>query len=109
MSLYSDYLTERTDDGILELTQGFATYRYLPDNIIYVLDVFVAKDFRKTGLAKTMIDRIAEESKAKGFKKMVTTVVPSYRGAARSIKVILDYGFIPQSSSDNLIIFGKDL
>jgi len=108
MSLYSEYLKEKTNDGILETSRGFATYRYL-DRSVYIIDIYVVPQFRKTGEASQMADCIAKEAKENGCTKMIGSVVPSNKDSTASIKVLLAYGMRLSSSSDNFILFEKEL
>lgn len=110
MSLYARYLTERTNDRILETEHGFATYRLLPEaKSVYIVDLYVDPDFRKSGAASRLADQIAEMAKKEGATKMLGSVVPSTKGSNDSMKVLLAYGMRLQSSAFDLIVFEKEL
>ena len=110
MSLYANYLTEKTDDQILETEKGFATYRYLEDeSAVYIVDIYVLPEFRKSGEAAAMADAIATEAKERGVKRLVGSVVPSNKGSTDSLRVLLAYGFKLDSSSNNFLLFKKEL
>jgi predicted GNAT family acetyltransferase len=108
-SMYAKYLTERTNDQILETNQGFATYRILPDQTVYIVDIFVETAFRKSGLAAEIADEIAKLAKKAGCTKMLGSVVPSTKGSTTSMAVLLGYGMKLQSSTNDFILFEKDL
>jgi GNAT superfamily N-acetyltransferase len=110
MSLYARYLTERTQDKMLETAHGFAIYRMLPDQkAVYIVDLYVDPDFRKAGNAAQIANEIAKIAKKEGFIKMFGSVVPSANGSTTSIKVLLAYGMRLQSSVQDFIIFEKDI
>lgn len=110
MSLYKQYLEERTTDCIIESDHGFATYRYLDGfKTVYIIDIYVIPDQRKKGAASTLADMIAEEAKKMGAKEMLGTVVPSTKGSTVSLKVLLAYGFSLKSSGDNYIVMWKEI
>ena len=110
MSLYAKYLTERTNDKILETAHGFATYRIIPDQkAVYVVDIFVEADFRKAGNAAQMADEIAKIAKKEGCIKMLGSVYPSTKNSTDSIRVLLAYGMRLQSASNDFILFEKDI
>ncbi len=109
MSLYAEYLTTRTNDKILEIDVGFATYRYLNDKQVYIIDIYVREENRKAGVAAFIADKIAKEARDKGCIEMIGTVVPSMKNATASLKVLLAYGMELLSSSPDLIICKKDL
>lgn len=110
MSLYADYLSERTHDKIVECPSGFATYRYINEGkSVYIIDIYTVPEYRKKGAAGNLADIIASFGKEKGCKEMLGTVVPSAKGSTISLKVLLGYGFELQSAANDLIIFRKEL
>lgn len=110
MSLYADYLTERTDDLIIENENGFATYRYLNEGrSVYVIDIYTIPEKRKEGAASWLADLIAIEAKSRGCTEMLGSVAPDTHGSTVSLKVLLAYGFQLQSSVSNAIILRKEL
>lgn len=110
MSLYAEYLSERTNDEIIETAHGFATFRYLNEGkSVYIMDIYVKPEHRKTNLAADMADVIAKLAKAKGATEMLGTVVPSAKNSTTSLRVLLAYGMTLQSSTNDLIVFRKDI
>jgi GNAT superfamily N-acetyltransferase len=110
-SLYAKYLKEKTSDQILETEHGFATYRYLDDGkTVYIVDLYVLPEFRKTKVASTIADQIVRQAKeTNGSNKLIGSVVPFSKGSTDSVKVLLAYGMSLDSSSNNFIIFRKDI
>jgi ribosomal protein S18 acetylase RimI-like enzyme len=109
MSLYADYLKERTDDQILETEFGFATYRFLDEKTVYIVDIYVMPECRRGTHASAMADNIVRASKLKGCTKLLGTVVPSAKGSTTSLKVLLGYGMKLKSCSNDCIVFEKDI
>ena len=110
MSLYGDYILEHRGDEIVELESGFATYRYLNDGkTVYIVDIYVTPESRRLRGACLIADSIVERAKAKGAVELLGTVVPSAKNATVSLKVLLGYGMKLQSSSNDLIVFRKDI
>jgi GNAT superfamily N-acetyltransferase len=108
MSLYAEYLRERTDDKIIETDFGFATYRYI-DDAVYIVDIYVKPANRKKGEASILADMIAEEAKDHGINKMLGTVATGTKGATSSLKVLLAYGFELAKTSPEGIILSKEI
>lgn len=109
-SMYAKYLTERTTDLILETEKGYATYRYLEDQkTVYIVDIFVEKEFRALGVATDLANAICNEARGKGYLKCLGSVVPSMKNSTISMKVLLGYGMQLESSTNNFILFKKDL
>lgn len=109
MSLYADYLRERTDDCIVETEHGFATYRFLPNDTVYIIDIYVVPEMRRKHYASNLADEIVRLAKARGCKRVIGTVVASAHGSDNSIKTLQGYGMKLQSHDASCIVFGKDI
>lgn len=108
MSLFSDYNKELLDKDILETDKGFATYSEVEDGI-WIENIFVSKEHRKTAEASRMADQIAEIAKERGLTKLFGSVTPSANQSTASLKVLLAYGFKLNSSTNNFIWLEKRL
>lgn len=109
MSLYADYLNERTDIKIIEGSDGFATYRYLNDRQVYIIDIYVPPDIRKKGAAAGMADEICEEARARGCTELIGSVDITAKTAKVSLAVLFAYGMDLVSCNNNGIILRKGL
>lgn len=109
MSLFSEYLAERTNTQIIETTQGFATYKFLEDNTIYLEDLFVKPEFRRSHVASELADKVCALGKVKGCTHLIGSVVPSAKNSTESIKVLLAYGMKVSKSMNDFIVFRKEL
>jgi predicted GNAT family acetyltransferase len=109
MSLYGNYIREKTNDSIIEDERAFATYRYINEKTVYIVDIFVLPMFRKTNIASTIADNIVEEARKKGCNKLLGSVVPSNKWSTVSLKILLAYGMTLESSSNDFILFKKDI
>jgi GNAT superfamily N-acetyltransferase len=109
-SLYSKYLKERTSDSILETQEGFATFRIMNSGkSVYIVDLYVLPDYRKSGVAASIADKICDIAKEQGCIELLGSVVPSSKGSTASLKVLLGYGMELLSSSQDFIVFKKGL
>lgn len=109
MSLYSEYLTERTNDGIIEDETGFATYRYLSEKEVYIVDIYTRPEHRKKHCAAKMADYICAKAKEKGCTVLIGTVNPTAKGSTDSLRVLLAYGMTLVKSEANVIVLKKDI
>ena len=107
-SMQALYLEERTNKLILEDSHAFAIYSFT-DEGVYIEDIFVMEDFRKSGHAAKLADKIALIAKVRGVTKMIGSVCPSAKGSTASLKVLLAYGMKLVSASNNMIWFVKEL
>lgn len=109
MSLYAQYLSERTDDKIIESSFGFATYRFLNDKQVYVVDIYIDPEHRNKRAGSDMVELIAAVARSRGCSEMLGTVVPSCKNSTTSLKILLADGMKLDSASDNLIVFKKEI
>lgn len=112
MSMHSEYIRERLGDEVLEYDEGFATYRFLDDfgvKAVYIVDIFVRPDFRKTRMASAMADEIVEKAKSVGCTRLIGTVSPASNNSTDSLKVLLGYGMELYQCDKNAIIFKKEI
>jgi len=109
MSHYANYLIEKTDCSIVETEEGFATYRFTDDRAIYIVDIYVSSDFRKSGVASKFADRIAEIGRGKGLSKMYGSINLGTKDCTASLKVLLAYGFQLNSCTNNFLLLDKEI
>jgi ribosomal protein S18 acetylase RimI-like enzyme len=109
MSLYAQYLMERTDDGIIETEKGFVTYRFINKDQCYIIDIYVAVAHRKSNIATELADRVVSIARTRGCKEIIGTVVPSTKGSNTSLMVLWGYGMKLDSADKNLIIMKKEI
>lgn len=110
MSLYADYLKERTDDKIIETENGFCTYRYINDGkSVYIIDIYTIPELRQTNYASSLANEVVMEAKANGCTELLGTVVPSTKNSTVSLKVLMGYGMTLYSANQNLIVFRKEI
>ena len=108
MSLYSEYIAERTDKHVYETDKGFIVYS-LTEDALYIEDVFVAKDFRRQKICFEFGDYAAGIARFKGKSKLLGSVVPNSKGSTESMQMLLAYGFKLDSSINNFILLKKEL
>lgn len=110
MSLYAEYLKEKTGDGIVETKDGFATFRYTDfkgEKAVYIIDLYVVPQSRKKNVASSLADEIIGLSL--DCKHLLGSVIPSNKGSNESLKVLLAYGMSIDSCSMDFILFKKEL
>lgn len=107
--MYATYLSEKTDILIIENEKGFATYRYLPNDQCYIMDIFILPEYRKQYIATEFADSITEEAKKVNTTRLIGSVIPSNKDSEKSILVLLHYGMKLLSCNENIIYFYKDI
>ena len=109
MSLYSNYLKEKTDISIVEDDKGFATYRFTDDGAVYIIDIYVLPDFRFAGVASEMADKIAAIGKEKGLSTMYGSINLKTKQSTESLKALLAYGFCLHSTATDFLLLSKEI
>lgn len=109
MSLYSDYIKEHRNDECIESDKGFCTYRYLNENQVYIIDIYISPDHRKSKEASKMADLVVTRAKRRGCKQLIGSVVPTAKNSTDSLRVLLGYGMNLTGIEGNMIIFSKDI
>lgn len=109
LSLYAQYVKERTGRGILECEHGFATFEYVGKDTVYIVDIYIVPEKRKSHLAKELADTICQEAVKQGKKYLLGSVDTTAKGAETSIKVLLAYGMRLHSQKEPMLYFIKTL
>lgn len=109
MSMFADYFKEFCGDETIEIDEGFAVYRFLDAETVYIVHIYVLPELREAGFASAIADSVVELAKAKGCKRLIGTVVPTAKHSAQSMHVLLGYGMTPVAIDGNMVVFGKDI
>lgn len=109
LSLYGQYIKERIGRGILETEDGFATFEYINDEIVYIIDLYVKPEKRKSHVAAMMADKICEQAVKDGKKFLMGSVDASAKSAEDSIKVLEAYGMKVSKVVEPMIFFVKPI
>lgn len=102
------YIKEIEDFDSIVMDIGFASYRISGDEC-YIRDIWINPDYRKSGVASSIADRIAEIAKQQGCKFLTGSVSINIKDPTTSAKVLLAYGFAIHSLLPNGIVFRKEL
>lgn len=109
VSLYGDYIKEAKRDEIIETEYGFATYRYIAPDSVYIIDIYVVPEFRRSKKTGALVDMVVESAKSRGCKKLIGTVVTAAVGSTVSLRLLLSHGMHLVSSNNEFIVFEKDI
>lgn len=103
-----EYLKERENKNVLEIEDAFCVYQEFPE-FIYIQDIYVRPEKRKTGVASFLANKVCEQAREKGMKTLIGSVDVTALGATESLKVLLAYGMSVDSIVGNVIYFKKDI
>lgn len=108
MKHYANYILEREGFQTIQHEYGFATYR-CQGNEVYLRDIYVDPDYRKSRVAAQMTDQVAQAGRAAGCTVMTGTCQPSAKGATEGLKAMLAYGFQIKIAAPDMIVVVIDL
>ncbi len=107
MSLYGQYIKERAGRSIIETDRGFATYLFLDDGNCYLEDIFVTKEYRRSGEGLYLANAVMTQAKEHGSEWLIGSLDPTTNGAADSLKAQLWYGLEPFKINSGLLFLRK--
>lgn len=107
-TLYAMYVKEREGFDTIETHEGFATYKVQLDHC-YLRDLYVRPEYRNTGVASELADRVCDEAIKAGCPLLTGTVDCRTEGFARNIRVLLAYGMDITGSHEGYVTLAKSL
>lgn len=107
-SNYAEYVLEREGHLCIEDDKGFITYKYHPD-YVFIYDIFVREEYRKTGHITKLYNQVVEETKAQGIHKVLGSVDVTTNGATLSLFLMLRHGFKLLGTEGNMIYVSKEI
>ena len=108
MSLFSQYFKEREDVDCLENEGGFVLFK-LEHPHVYISDIFVRKDLRRSQKAKELADQVCSVAKHRGYTTLIGSVDLTANNYEASFKVLKAYGMEEFKRVNNMIYFKKEL
>lgn len=112
--MYAHYLKETQNKEMLETPHGFLTYGFncvpgagFPH--VYIEELWVDPEYRKSHVAATMADRVASIARERGITKMLGSVSLDRKGADANLEVLKRYGMRLFAAHDQTIFTIKDL
>lgn len=107
MSLYAEYIKERIGRGTVETEDGFATFEYIGEDIVYIVDLYVVPEKRKSHVAVSLADKICEEAIKAGKKFLLGSVDVTTKSSETSCKVLEAYGMKIHKIAEPMIFYIK--
>lgn len=110
---FKEYIKERSGREVIESDKGFVTYGVdclgLPQKHVYIEDIYVKPEFRKSSEATKLADKVCELSKDIGCSIVVGSVSVPSNQADSSLKVLIAYGMKLLTISNNTLYMYKEL
>ena len=108
MSLWAEYSLERANIETIENDVSFLTYK-IELSECFIQDAYVQPGARNIGIGAEMIKKLETIARERGCKFVTCFVCPGALHADVSLKAVIGVGFKLFGSSENVIIFKKEL
>jgi GNAT superfamily N-acetyltransferase len=102
MELYRQYLQENYDYQLIYNKDSFITYEFT-DDYVYIIDIFVVKEKRKSGLGKALGEQVENIAKELGYNKVVGSVCKDTNDWQSSLEVLKRVGYAQYAEDDEMI------
>lgn len=106
MKLWELYIAEREGAKIICTDHSFVTYKNTENNELIVIDLFVEKEHRKSGLIRKMWDEMIQKEKP---KMVYGTTDISALNWETSHNFMISFGFNPYTKEDNIIHYYREI
>lgn len=108
ISNYGLYISEREGFNIVELPEGFATYKITAPEC-YIRDIYVRPEFRDKDIAKQMLDKICKIAKEQNCNHITGSVDTNDKNATTNLKAAFVYGYKILKNSYSMILLIKEI
>lgn len=106
MKLWELYIAEREGAKTIYTDHSFVTYKNINESEIFVMDLFVEREFRKSGLVQKMWDDLIEKENPKIVYGMTDRTALNWES---SNKFMLSFGFTPYSRENTIIYYYMEI
>lgn len=107
MNLWAAYNKERRGTETIETSEGFVSYSISNPDIIYLEDLYITPECRKSGASHRMADRVVSIGRSKGCKFLLSSVDLKSKGVTASLRATLSYPGIEFDSIQGSGMFFK--
>ncbi len=108
MSLWADYYRERLEAKVIETDYAFIVYQLFPDHC-FILELYVAPPFRKSGIGKDLVEQAKKDALSHGCKSITASISPESNHSSETMSASIRIGFKLFKSSNNSIIIYQEL
>jgi len=109
--MWLEYIRERLPHkSVIERDGGFAIfYEFEAEDAMYIEDIYVKRELRKSNLATNIMEEIIIEAKKCGFKYILGSNDPTTAGSTSSMKAMLARGFEVYKVDNGMIFLRKEI
>lgn len=109
MSPWAKYLKERLNVDSIETPRGFITYN-IRDGVIFVNDLFVLIEHRKSGALRELFELLWERApqNEEGIRRVDGRIWLKIKGSEEMLAITMQHGFKLISSDEKSILISKE-
>lgn len=108
-NLYIDYLKERQNAEVLEHEHGLFVYTFLGDGKLYLQDMYVEPEHRRTGVSHILFARLLKIAKEKEITTIIGSTDIQANNAEAGLLAALSVGFKITGIDKNMIWYSKEI
>ena len=102
MELYKEYIAERENAHLHYNDIGFITWEY-QDNCVYIIDIYVRKEFRKSGKGVELEKFVLDEAKLRGYNTIICSACTDTNNWEKSLEILKKVGYEEFMKETNMI------
>lgn len=106
MKLWELYIQEREDAKVIYNDNSFVTYRILENNEILVMDLFVQKEHRNSGLVNKLWNDLLKKTMPSVVYGMTDVKALNWEN---SHNFMISFGFIPYTQENDIIYYFQEI
>jgi hypothetical protein len=101
-------MKEKDNMECVECDDGFALY-IIKDNIIYLSDIYVKPEKRRTRISYDLADKVVEIGKENNCTILLGSIDKELKTKERSKKVLTNYGYKYINEDESFYWYKKDI
>ena len=112
MSLYKNYVEERTDKKIIETDQGFIVYQFgikEHTRYCYIEDIYILPAFRKQAIGTQLEDEVITVAIKQNCTKLYGSVCLSVKNVTASMQILLARGYKYSHQENDILFYKKEI
>ena len=110
--MWIEYVKERNPNKstIVKKDKGFAIYYiYEAEEAIYLEDIFVSKEYRRSGIGEEILVDVENKAKELGLRYILGSIDPETEGTTASLLAMIKNKFKTYKISNGLLFLRKDI
>ena len=109
MKLFAEYIAEKCSAEIIEEEYGFITYRFEPNGVCFLADMFISKAVRDRKLGSELLDRLESKCRGSGIVLIRANIDTTLPLSTETVGKAISKGFKLKETTQRHLIIEKEL